>query len=338
MAGNSIGRVFKLTSFGESHGKYVGGVIDGCLAGLKIDFDFIFSEIQRRKPNNKNISTSRIEDDIVEFVSGIENNITLGTPIAFIVKNKNILTQDYDNLRGMFRPNTADFTYFKKHGINAQTGGSRASARETLVRVIGGSIAKLLLKQQSNILIEARIEKIGKWDYKTEQKEIEKEFEKINKEGDSIGGVISCELKNMPIGLGEPVFDKLSADLAKAMMSIPAAKGFEIGDGFEGCKKYGSKHLDNWNQDFTTQTNNSGGIQGGISNGMNIEFRVGFKPIATLYRELSCIDKEGIIHKIENKGRHDKCLLPRAVVVVEAMAALTIADHLLRSYTNKIEK
>lgn len=338
MAGNSIGKLFSLTTFGESHSDFIGGVIDGCPAGLEIDYKFIKQEIQRRKPKKDNISTSRIEEDSVKFVCGIENNITLGTPICFIIKNQNFLKQDYDALKNVFRPSHADFTYFKKYGINAETGGSRASARETLSRVVGGSIAKLLLQKESNIKIEGEIELIGKWNYKTQKEEIEKEFENIVNNGDSLGGIISCTIKNVPIGLGEPVFDKLSADLAKAMISIPAAKGFEIGNGFSSCKEYGSNQLDNWNQDFSTKTNHSGGIQGGISNGMDINFKVGFKPIATLYREIPCIDKNGNIHNIENKGRHDRCFIPRAVVVVESMAALIIADHLLRSYTNKINK
>jgi len=338
MAGNSIGKFFSLTTFGESHSDSIGGVIDGCPAGLKIDFDFIKEEIERRKPRKDNISTSRIEEDSVKFICGMENNITLGTPICFIIKNQNFLKQDYDTLKDLFRPSHADFTYFKKYGINAETGGSRASARETLSRVVGGSIAKLFLKQESNIEIEGKIETIGKWYYKTQKEEIEKEYEKIVEHGDSLGGTISCTIKNVPIGLGEPVFDKLNAELAKAMMSIPAAKCFEVGDGFNACKQYGSEQLDHWDEDFTTKTNHSGGIQGGISNGMDIIFKVGFKPIATLYREIPCIDKNGIIHNIENKGRHDKCFIPRAVVVVEAMAALTIADHLLRSFTNKINK
>lgn len=338
MAGNSIGKFFSLTTFGESHSDSIGGVIDGCPAGLEIDFDFIKKEIERRKPKKDNISTSRIEEDSVKFICGMENNITLGTPICFIIKNQNFLKQDYDTLKDLFRPSHADFTYFKKYGINAETGGSRASARETLSRVVGGSIAKLFLKQESNIEIEGEIETIGRWNYKTQKEEIEKEYEKIVEHGDSLGGTISCTIKNVPIGLGEPVFDKLNAELAKAMMSIPAAKCFEVGDGSDACKQYGSEQLDHWDEDFTTKTNHSGGIQGGISNGMDIIFKVGFKPIATLYREIPCIDKNGIIHNIENKGRHDKCFIPRAVVVVEAMAALTIADHLLRSFTNKINK
>lgn len=337
MAGNRFGKIFSLTTFGESHSDCIGGIVDGCPAGLKIDIDFIHKEIERRKPKKDNISTSRIEEDFVNFVSGIENNVTLGSPICFFIKNQNFLKQDYITLKDLFRPSHADFTYFKKYDINSETGGSRASARETLSRVVGGSIAKLLLKEQTNISIEAKIETIFNWNYETQKEEIEKEFEKINIEGDSVGGTISCVIKNMPIGLGEPVFDKLSADLAKAMISIPAAKGFEIGDGFESCKQYGSEQLDNWNENFTTKTNHSGGIQGGISNGMDINFRVGFKPIATIYREIECIDKNGAIYNIINKGRHDKCLIPRAVVVVESMAAITIADHLLRSYTNKIK-
>lgn len=336
MAGNTIGKVFKLTTFGESHSDFVGGVINGCPACLTIDMDFINSEIQRRKPTQKDISTPRKEKDNVVFVSGIENNISLGTPIAFFVKNENIRKEDYKELEDLFRPSHADFTYFRKFGINASSGGGRASARETVSRVIGGSVAKLFLKQKANISINAQIEKIGKLDYLTQKEEIEKAFEKINREGDSLGGTITCEIKNMPIGLGEPVFDKLSADLAKAMLSIPSVKAFEFGDGFKGCMEYGSEQMDNWNKDFSTKTNHSGGIQGGISNGMDIFFRVGFKPIPTLNREVSYISKDGVINEIDNKGRYDKCIVPRSIVIVESMAALTVADHLLRSYTNKI--
>lgn len=336
MAGNTLGKLFSLTSFGESHSDYLGGIIDGCPAGLNIDFEFIKEEIKRRKPKDNKISTSRIEEDNVEFVSGIENGISLGTPICFIIKNQNFLKQDYKNIKELFRPSHADFTYFKKYGLKSETGGSRASARETLSRVIGGSIAKLLLKNY-NIEVEGEIYSIGRWDFATQKEEIENDFKKIIEEGDSLGGVIKCTIKNCPIGLGEPVFDKLSADLAKALISIPAAKGFEIGDGFESSKEYGSNQLDNWNKDFSTKTNHSGGIQGGISNGMDITLKVAFKPIATLYREIPCIDKDGDIYNVENKGRHDKCFIPRAVVVVESMVALTIADHLLRSFTNKIK-
>lgn len=336
MAGNTIGKAFKLTTFGESHSDFVGGVIDGCPAGLTIDMDFINSEIQRRKPTQKDISTPRNEKDNVVFVSGIENNISLGTPIAFFVKNENYKQEEYNELKDKFRPSHADFTYFSKFGINSSSGGGRASARETVSRVIGGSVAKLLLMQKTNISIDAKIEKIGKWDYLTQKDEIDKEFDRLKIEGDSIGGTITCEINNIPAGLGEPVFDKLSADLAKAMISIPSVKAFEIGDGFKGCMEYGSEQIDNWNEDFSTKTNHSGGIQGGISNGMKVFFRVGLKPVSTLYREVSCIDKDGEIHKIENKGRYDICVLPRAVVIVESMAALIIADHLLRTYNNKI--
>lgn len=337
MAGNTIGKVFRLTTFGESHSDFVGGVIDGCPAGLVVDVSFVEEEINRRKPKKDGISTPRVEDDRVVFVSGLENNISLGTPIAFFIKNERQNKEDYKKLEGLFRPSHADFTYFGKYGIVSSSGGGRASARETISRVVGGSIAKLLLKEKNNISIRARVEKIGKWDYATQKVEIEQEFEKIRNEGNSLGGTILCEVKNMPIGLGEPVFDKLSADLAKSMLSIPSVKAFELGDGFEGCMEYGREQLDNWNSDFSTKTNHSGGIQGGISNGMDIVFRVGFKPVSSLYGEVSCIDKDGNIHNIDNKGRYDRCVVPRSLVIVESMAALTIADHLLRSYANKIK-
>lgn len=337
MAGNSIGKLFKLTTFGESHSDFVGGVIDGCPSGLRIDLDFIEREVQRRKPLQEIYSTQRNEEDKIEFISGIENNISLGTPIAFIVRNNNIQKKDYNQLKDLFRPSHGDFTYFNKYGITSSSGGGRASARETLTRVVGGSLAKLLLREYG-IEVSGEIYSIGKWEYASHRDEIEKELEKIVENGDSLGGIVSCRVENCPIGLGEPVFDKLSADLAKAIMSIPASKGFEIGDGFASTTKYGSEQLDDWNNDFTTKTNHSGGIQAGISNGMEINIKAGFKPIASLYRKVECIDKEGEIHNVENSGRHDRCFIPRAVVVVEAMVALIIADHLLRSFTNKINR
>lgn len=337
MAGNSIGKLFKLTTFGESHSDFVGGVIDGCPSGLRIDLDFIEREVQRRKPLQEIYSTQRNEEDKIDFISGIENGISLGTPIAFIVRNNNIQKQDYNQLKDLFRPSHGDFTYFNKYGITSSSGGGRASARETLTRVVGGSVAKLLLGEYG-IEVSGEIHSIGKWEYASHRDEIEKELEKIVENGDSLGGIVSCKVKNCPIGLGEPVFDKLSADLAKAIMSIPASKGFEIGDGFASTTKYGSEQLDNWNNDFTTKTNHSGGIQAGISNGMEINIKAGFKPIASLYRKVECIDKKGEVHNVENSGRHDRCFIPRAVVVVEAMVALVIADHLLRSFTNKLKR
>lgn len=337
MAGNSIGKLFKLTTFGESHSDFVGGVIDGCPSGLRIDLDFIEREVQRRKPLQEIYSTQRNEEDKIDFISGIENGISLGTPIAFIVRNNNIQKQDYNQLKDLFRPSHGDFTYFNKYGITSSSGGGRASARETLTRVVGGSVAKLLLGEYG-IEVSGEIHSIGKWEYASHRDEIEKELEKIIENGDSLGGIVSCKVKNCPIGLGEPVFDKLSADLAKAIMSIPASKGFEIGDGFASTTKYGSEQLDNWNNDFTTKTNHSGGIQAGISNGMDINIKAGFKPIASLYRKVECIDKKGEVHNVENSGRHDRCFIPRAVVVVEAMVALVIADHLLRSFTNKLKR
>jgi len=337
MAGNSIGKLFKLTTFGESHSDFVGGVIDGCPSGLRIDLDFIEMEVQRRKPLQEIYSTQRNEEDKIDFISGIENGISLGTPIAFIVRNNNIQKQDYNQLKDLFRPSHGDFTYFNKYGITSSSGGGRASARETLTRVVGGSVAKLLLGEYG-IEVSGEIHSIGKWEYASHRDKIEKELEKIVENGDSLGGIVSCKVKNCPIGLGEPVFDKLSADLAKAIMSIPASKGFEIGDGFASTTKYGSEQLDNWNNDFTTKTNHSGGIQAGISNGMEINIKAGFKPIASLYRKVECIDKKGEVHNVENSGRHDRCFIPRAVVVVEAMVALVIADHLLRSFTNKLKR
>lgn len=337
MAGNSIGKIFKLISFGESHSDFLGGVIDGCPAGLKIDIDFLENQIKRRQPQGSIYSSPRIEEDRLEIISGLENNISLGSPIAFIIRNTNIQKQDYNMFRDKFRPSHGDFTYYQKYGILSQSGGGRSSARETLSRVVGGSIAKLLLREY-DIEVKGEIHSIGKWDYSKNKHEIEKELEGLYNNGDSLGGVISCRVINPPSGLGEPVFDKLSGDLAKAIMSIPGARGFEIGGGFDSSRNYGSQELDNWNNDFSTKTNRSGGIQAGISNGMDIIIRAGFKPIASLYRGIDCIDNEGNIHRIENKGRHDRCFVPRAVVIVESMVALVIADHLLRSLSNKLNK
>lgn len=337
MSGNTIGKLFTLTSFGESHSSYIGGVINGCPSGLFLDIEFINKEIGRRKPKRDCLeATSRREEDCVEFVSGTQNNITLGLPIAFIIKNKDIKKEDYSEIKDKFRPSHGDYTYFKKYGVNAYSGGGRSSARETAIRVIGGAIAKLILMKRG-IEVVGSIESIGGLDYLTQQEEIKRELEVINNSGDSLGGVIRCKVKGCPSGIGEPVFDKLSADLAKSVMSIPSVKGVEIGDGFAGARLRGSEQIDNWTKDFSTATNHSGGIMGGISNGMDIDIRVAFRPVATLSRGIDCIDREGNITKVNIAGRHDRCVLPRAIVIVEAMVAITLTDHLLRSLSNNLE-
>lgn len=337
MSGNTIGKLFTLTSFGESHSCYIGGVINGCPSGLFLDMEFINKEIERRKPKRDCLeATSRREEDCVEFVSGTQNNITLGLPIAFLIKNKDIKKEDYSEIKDKFRPSHGDYTYFKKYGVNAYSGGGRSSARETAIRVIGGAIAKLILMKRG-IEVVGSIESIGGLDYLTQQEEIKRELEVINNSGDSLGGVIRCKVKGCPSGIGEPVFDKLSADLAKSVMSIPSVKGVEIGDGFAGARLRGSEQIDNWTKDFSTATNHSGGIMGGISNGMDIDIRVAFRPVATLSRGIDCIDREGNITKVNIAGRHDRCVLPRAIVIVEAMVAITLTDHLLRSLSNNLE-
>lgn len=337
MSGNTIGKLFTLTSFGESHSSYIGGVINGCPSGLFLDMEFINKEIERRKPQRDNSeATSRREEDCVEFVSGTQNNITLGLPIAFIIKNKDIKKEDYSEIKDKFRPSHGDYTYFKKYGVNASSGGGRSSARETAIRVIGGAIAKLILMKRG-IEVTGSIESIGGLDYLTQQEEIKRELEVINNSGNSLGGVIRCKVKGCPSGIGEPVFDKLSADLAKSVISIPSVKGVEIGDGFAGARLRGSEQIDNWLEDYSTSTNHSGGIMGGISNGMDIDIRVAFKPVATLSQGIDCLDRNGNITRVENSGRHDRCVLPRAIVIVEAMVAITLTDHLLRSLSNNLE-
>lgn len=337
MSGNTIGKLFTLTSFGESHSSYIGGVINGCPSGLFLDMEFINKEIERRKPQRDTPeATSRREEDCVEFVSGTQNNITLGLPIAFLIKNKDIKKEDYSEIKDKFRPSHGDYTYFKKYGVNAYSGGGRSSARETVVRVIGGAIAKLILMKRG-IEVVGSIESIAGWDYLTQQDEIKRELEAINNSGDSLGGVIRCKVKGCPPGIGEPVFDKLSADLAKSVMSIPSVKGVEIGDGFAGARLRGSEQIDNWTKDFSTATNHSGGIMGGISNGMDIDIRVAFRPVATLSGGIDCIDRESNITRVNIAGRHDRYVLPRAIVIVEAMVAITLTDHLLRSLSNKLE-
>lgn len=359
MAGNSFGQIFKLTTFGESHGLAVGGIIDGCPAGIEIDFDFVNKKIAKRKANDSIASTSRKEPDEVEFLSGIFENKTTGTPIAFLVKNKNSKTEDYEHLKDAFRPSHADFTYNEKYGIRDYRGGGRASARETVSRVVAGAIAEIILKELG-VTIMAYVSSIGnisipenyseisqknidsselKCPDKESSKKMLEVLEKTKSEGDTLGGIISCIIKNCPIGLGEPVFDKLHADLAKAMMSINAVKGFEYGAGFKAVKMKGSEMNDELFNDKNKigfKSNNSGGILGGISNGEDIFFNVAFKPVSTLMKSQNSIDIHGKNIILEGKGRHDVCPVPRAVPIVEAMAALTILDHFLRNKSAKL--
>jgi len=351
MSGNTFGKLFKLTTFGESHGNTIGGIIDGCPSGLKVDFEAIQTEMQRRKPGQSTIVTQRNEEDEVIFHSGIFEGYTTGTPIGFSILNTNQKSQDYSDIKDTYRPSHADYVYEKKYGIRDYRGGGRSSARETACRVVGGAIAKQII---SEIKINAFVSSVGEIfinkpyqdldftkiesnavrcpDESTALK-MESFIKDIKKQGDSVGGTITCVIQNVPIGLGEPVFDKLHAELGKAMLSINAVKGFEFGSGFCGAKMLGSKHNDLYNEDGTTKTNLSGGIQGGISNGMDIYFRVAFKPVATLIQKQEVLDNKGNLIEKQGKGRHDPCVLPRAVPIVEAMAALVLADA---SLLNKV--
>lgn len=360
MAGNSFGQLFKLTTFGESHGPVIGGVIDGCPPNLLIDDSFIKKEMDRRRPGQSTLTTERNESDHVEFISGLFEKKTTGAPIAFLIKNSDARSQDYEHLQTAYRPSHADYTYQQKYSLRDFRGGGRASARETAARVAAGAIAKQLLKLHS-VSIQAYVSQIGhikttipyqQLDIVTAEQNMARcpdqeaaskmiaFIEQTKKEGDSLGGIISCVIKNTPIGLGEPVFDKLHADLAKAMLSIHAVKGFEIGSGFEAAGMKGSEHNDAFvleNNKVRTQTNYSAGIQGGISNGEDIYFKVAFKPTSTILKQQNSIDINGKPIIIEGKGRHDACIVPRAVAIVEAMAALVIADHLLRNKTLMID-
>jgi chorismate synthase len=353
MAGNTFGKLFCVTTFGESHGKMIGVVIDGCPAGILLDLDWIQTQMDRRRPGQSKITTQRKEADKVEFVSGIYEGKTTGTPLAAIILNGDQREKDYDHLKSAYRPSHADFTYDQKYGIRDPRGGGRSSARETAARVVAGSVAQLILRQKG-IRIEAFVSQVGSIRLETPYfdldlsktdsnlvrcpdlhvaKKMEDLISRTQKKGDTVGGVITAVITGCPAGLGEPVFDKLHADLGKAMLSINAVKGFEYGSGFDSTSLHGSEHNDLFetkNGKIQTKTNRSGGIQGGISNGMDIYFRVAFKPVATLMREQMSVDKSGRSTSIEGKGRHDPCVVPRAVPIVEAMAALTIIDHLMR--------
>ena len=352
---NTFGHIFTLTTFGESHGEAVGGVIDGMPAGIDVDMEFIQSELNRRRPGQSAITTSRQEADRVELLSGVFEGKSTGCPIGFIVRNTNQHSNDYENMRNLFRPSHADYTYFEKYGIRDHRGGGRSSARITISRCVGGALAKLVLRQKG-ISIQAYTSQVGdialdkdysRYDLSLtetnavrcpdQQKAAEMEalIAKVKAEGDTIGGIITCVIKGCPTGLGEPEFDKLHASLGQAMLSINAVKGFEYGDGFDSATMRGSQVNDVFvpstgdQQPITTTTNHSGGIQGGISNGQDIYFRVAFKPVATILTEQQTVDKAGNATTFTAHGRHDPCVLPRAVPVVESMAAMTILDYIL---------
>ncbi|MFZ4106251.1 chorismate synthase [Flavobacterium sp.] len=347
MAGNSYGTLFRLTTFGESHGESLGGIIDGCPPGIDLDFDLIQMEMQRRKPGQSAIVTQRKEDDDVQFLSGIFEGKTTGTPIGFVIPNTNQKSEDYSHIKDSYRPSHADYVYKKKYGIRDYRGGGRSSARETVSRVVAGAIAKQILK---DIKINAFVSSVGPIfidkpyqdldfskietnavrcpDLATAEK-MESYINEIKKQGDTVGGTITCVIQNVPIGLGEPVFDKLHAELGKAMLSINAVKGFEYGSGFCGVQMKGSEHNDLYKTDGTTKSNLSGGIQGGISNGMDIYFRVAFKPVATLIQKQEVLTNNYGIVEQQGRGRHDPCVVPRAVPIVEAMAAIVLADFYL---------
>lgn len=348
MAGNTFGTLYRITTFGESHGDALGGIIDGCPAGITLDFDAIQQEMQRRKPGQSAIVTQRKEEDEVRFLSGIFEGKTTGTSIGFIVPNTNQKSDDYSHIKDTYRPSHADYVYEQKYGIRDYRGGGRSSARETVSRVVAGAVAKQAMPE---IKINAFVSSVGDIfidkpyqaldfsltesnavrcpDLATAQK-MEDYIKEIRKDGDTVGGTITCVIQNVPIGLGEPVFDKLHAELGKAMLSINAVKGFEYGSGFCGAKMRGSEHNDLYNADGTTKSNLSGGIQGGISNGMDIYFRVAFKPVATIMQKQEVLDNKGNLIEQQGKGRHDPCVVPRAVPIVEAMAAIVLLDFYLR--------
>lgn len=351
---NTFGKLFTLTTFGESHGTAIGGIIDGCPAGLQIDLSAIQSELDRRKPGQSKIVTQRKEPDQVEFLSGIFEGVTTGTSIGFIIKNTNQKSKDYSDIKETFRPSHADYTYSKKYGLRDYRGGGRSSARETANWIVAGAIAKQLL---NGIKINAFTSSVGSITLDKNYQELElsntennmvrcpdnasaeamiQHIQEIKKQGDTIGGTITCVAQNIPIGLGEPIFDKLHARLGQAMLGLNAVKGFEYGSGFEGTKLKGSEHNDAFNSDGTTKTNLSGGIQGGISNGMDIYFKVAFKPVATLLQKYDTIDSEGNAVEVQGKGRHDPCVVPRAVPIVEALTAMVLADFYLLDKSSKI--
>lgn len=356
--GNSYGTLFKITTFGESHGPAIGVVIDGCPAGLAIDEEFIQHELARRKPGQSKITTQRKEDDRCSILSGVFEGRSTGAPIAMVIENTDQRSKDYSHIAETYRPSHADFTYDAKYGIRDYRGGGRSSARETAARVAAGAVAKLLLRREG-VLIQAYVSQVGGIqaphykeldlaltednivrcpDPETAQKMID-HIEQVRLNRDTIGGIVTCVISNVPVGLGEPVFDKLHAELGKAMLGINAVKGFEYGSGFDGVKLLGSQHNDAFYNDggrIRTRTNFSGGVQGGISNGEDIYFNVAFKPVATIMQDQQSVDKEGSETTVVGKGRHDPCVVPRAVPIVESMAALVLADFYLRNKVSKL--
>lgn len=361
MASNSFGVQFRITTFGESHGPGIGVVIDGCPAGIQIDLDQVQSELDRRRPGQSTITTQRKETDRLECLAGLFNGMTTGAPICFFIKNEDARPQDYHDIKTVFRPSHADFTYQEKYGIRDHRGGGRSSARETAARVAAGSVARQMLRL-AGIRIQAYVQSIGTLEISPYQewvptemieatvtrcpdsvlaKEMIRAIENARKSGDSLGGTVACYSEGLPTGLGAPVFDRLEADLAKAMLSINACKGFEIGSGFEGSRMMGSEHNDPFDMSdgkVITRTNYSGGVQGGISNGMPLHFKCAFKPTSTITRAQDSISRDHRPAVLEASGRHDPCVVPRAVPVVEAMTALVLADHWLRSQTDKMDQ
>ncbi len=353
MAGNTFGTVFRLTTFGESHGSAIGGVIDGCPAGIALDLKAVQEALDRRRPGQSAIVTQRKEPDRVIFHSGIFEGLSTGAPIGFVIENTNQRSKDYSHIKDVYRPSHADKVYDEKYGVRDYRGGGRSSARETASRVVGGAIARQLLPK---VETQAYVSAVGDIQMNIPYNELdfdlvesnpvrcpdpdtaarmEEYIRQIRKEGDTVGGVVSCVVRHVPIGLGEPVFDKLHALLGKAMLSINAVKGFEYGSGFAGAQMKGSEHNDLFNTDGSTQTNHSGGVQGGISNGMDIYFNVAFKPVATIMRKQQTIDNQGNEKEMQGKGRHDPCVVPRAVPIVEAMTALVLADLYLLNGLSK---
>ncbi len=356
MAGNSFGQLFRITSFGESHGAAIGVVLDGFPAGIEVNEELIHQDLQRRRPGQSKLTTQRKESEEFQILSGVFEGKSLGTPIAVTIPNADTRSKDYDHLKEAYRPSHADFTYQAKYGHRDHRGGGRSSARETAARVVAGAFAKMLL-QQAGIEIVAYVSSVTnvvatvndqtvslsevekslvRCPDEKASAEMEKLIESIRKEGDTVGGVISCVIRNTPVGLGEPVFDKLHAELGKAMLGINAVRGFEIGSGFAATKMRGSEHNDTFSSDdgkIVTDSNNSGGVQGGISNGMNITFNVAFKPVATIMQDQLSVDADGNKSTVKGKGRHDPCVVPRAVPIVEAMAAIVLADFYLRNKT-----
>jgi chorismate synthase len=357
--GNSFGKNFRITTFGESHGPAIGVIIDGCPAGLSIDESFIQSELTRRKPGQSKITTQRKEDDTLKVLSGVFEGVSTGMPITLTIENQDQRSKDYSHIAESFRPSHADYTYETKYGVRDYRGGGRSSARETAARVAAGAVAKLLLKE-SGIRIQAYVSQVGDLkappftemdlsrteenmircpDPSTAEKMIDL-IEKVRLDRDTIGGIVTCVIDDVPVGLGEPVFDKLHAELGKAMLSINAVKGFEYGSGFEGIKMRGSQHNDAFYQEggrIRTKTNHSGGIQGGISNGEPIYFNVAFKPVATIMQDQESVNREGREVTVSGKGRHDPCVVPRAVPIVESMAALVIADFWLQARSARLK-